>query len=418
MVKPYSKKKHWMEIKHHVKELNHEFYSIINELITDEIIYELSYPYGFKISDYKHFNLPDENGNIEKIDLSKFPYLLCINKKNDLILESDRKLIPDSIYGKCDIFPKTAKSKFLEVKTRPDSPFTVYSGIRDVYISTLNYNIEAYSRYNHKHNFNLNIHTETHSDHYKVIKSVSENTGYKWESKFYMFDENIIKKIWNDKRWIDLRIYFYQQDSILSKRISNSMFLDYALSEICLNHSLIMKPYTIEIIKKIFNIALKIVPAYSVSLGNDGLPLEGFIDDYLENYKVNYIPIIYENSYLNNNTVYLSISSVNQPLVDKKSFKSIIYLSEVKKYIYFILDKISEHPLTKETSYAKLRDIIELGFYSAQGSKKENLSSIHEMYEVNKEFEYYKKKAKAHGVISFNTRSYFNQSIISLKFKN
>jgi hypothetical protein len=233
-----------------------------------------------------------------------------------------------------------------------------------------------------------------------------------------MFDENIIKKIWNDKRWVDLRIYFYQQDSMLSKRISNSMFLDYALSEICLNNSLVMKPYTIEIIKQIFNIALKIVPAYSISLNNDGLPLDGFIDDYLENYKVNYIPIIYENSYLKNNTVYLSISSVNQPLVDKKSFKSIIYLSEVKKYIYFILDKISEHPLTRETSYANLRNIMELGFYSAQGSKKESLCSIHEMYEVNTEFDYYKKKSEAHGITNFNTRSYFNQAIISLKLKH
>lgn len=406
----------WSEIKNEVKKLNPTVFEIIDELNPKLPINKLSYPYGFTITDDQNFYMPNNKGGYETLSTDDLPLFLSLDKKIEVFLESDNRLIPDTIYGKGSFFPVITSVGDSEVITRPKSPYTWTAGLRNIIINHAIVVSKNYNRYREERNLDLNLDVENPESHFHLVKNYSNNYEKKWTANFFAFGQDWINKINNDKKWRDFKIFLIDRERNVDSYRANIMFLEYAMNEIILNNKINIMPHTFELMKQIATIALGFMPSYRPALDDSGAPADEFLKDYSEIFHSITIPFIYEPAYIgeSNNHLYLSVSAANYFINERKNIRISYYLDELKKYFDFILEGLSKHKLTKGSAYGDLYKKLELKYYTAQGSKGKVLGSSH-LYINDKRFSELHNRYATKFADNFVQRTIFNQAVISIK---
>ncbi|WP_203249785.1 hypothetical protein [Cysteiniphilum marinum] len=415
--KSFSVSRKWSDIRLHIKEINEEIFNLIDGKDYKPPIYEVFYKYGDIISDAENFYLPDENGYVKTLDALEIPFFLSIDKNLEIFLESSDRFIPDTIYYKGDFFPKIAGFSKEHLRTIPKSPYTWVAGLRNIIINPISQITRHYSNYVTTHNLGTQIDPDNPSEHFEILKSVTNNINTKWFYRAYIFPNEWREIIENDSRWTDFRIYLLQRENEVDRFRANTIFLDYALNEIILNQKITIKPYTLELIKQIISISLGFSPSLKPCLDDSGMPSYEFIKDYKNHYSSKSFSFIFEPSYLKtkDDILYFSISAANSFLVKKKTtIKPIIYLEEIDKSIDIILDGLSKHVLTKDSEYGMLKKHLKLGFYSSQGGKN-RIQKVEIMYKKDHSFEKIRNVYHFDKDIPFNQRSIATQAIITIQ---
>lgn len=372
-----SRKKQWIDVKHLIKKLNPEVFEILEAIgIDDEPIYEASYEYGFTISDENYFYFIDESGCIKKYTFDNYPYMFLLEKNLELVLESEARRIPNHVYHPGDFMPMTLDLEYNTFKSKPASPFRLIAGSESVTFMPMIKHGHSFSRLQNAYGIE-NIDIENTTNHFKVIYKIAQQPECKWRAKLLVFSSDIKSKILSYPSWVKLKLFLYEQTIRLSSFQQNTLYLDYALTEIIARRKLNLRPFTIELIKQIILISIGCSVGFKPLTDESDFPTKFIGNAILPFYNINtpvFIGPTY--GYRKGEKSYLPISYFQHSLNDPKRFRPSYYLNEIVKNIDTILEDLSHHKLLNECIYQDLHKKLKLLFYSSRTEENSDIRSI------------------------------------------
>lgn len=411
-------KKTWRDIKGEVKKLNPVLVDIFEQIgLDDEVVYEVNYPYGATIADENFLYMPDENGKVKKISTKSYPYMILMDKSLELYLETGTRTAPNLIYRPGDFMPMTIELSPNGLASKPNSPFRLVSGARSVSLMPLTTNNHAFYTLKGKHGF---VADDEISNQFEIFKTISNNLNSKWRSKLYIFDTLLCKKVRTEPKFRPLLMMLYEQSIRLNSFNRNSIYLDYAITEILTSRNINIRPFSTEIIKQIILIALGAGIGFGPLDSEQKCPLKELTEEMLSVYTPTTTPIFIgpvSNFSLNDKCYYLPIPYFQHSINDPKKFRPVFYLHEVIRYIPTILEDFKRHKLTEDCIYADLIDILDLKYYTERGNDEMQILPVKDLVNDDSRFQSIEQQHIEPCRFGICSKAPFSKALIGIQLK-
>lgn len=411
-------KRKWLDIKHNIKALNPEIFEIFEKVGCDDIdVSEATYPYGFLIGDEKYLYLPDENGEIQEIDSENYPYMILAEKTLELYLETEARTVPNYLYSPGDFMPMTIGLTQNDMILKPSVPFKLISGARSISMMSLNKNSKTFYSMQRQYGFD-NADAESPDSHFDVFKGISDSISPNWQSKLYIFPSDFSKKLKTDPKWQPLMVYLLRKSIRVESFNTNSIYLDYAITEILTAKKISMRPFSVELVKQILLIALGARIGFKPIVDSTCMPVDELTSAFVRSFKPTTSPIFIGPTCNNNLTeeiTYLPIPYFQYSLNDPKKFRPVFYLREVFEYMLVILNELSNHKLTKECVYGRMKDDLELSFYTERAGEGSGILAIKEITLQDKRFAELAKQHNKGNRFGLCSLAPFSKALVGIK---
>ena len=343
------KKKIWNDVKESIKEINLEFFNIVEDINPDEDcpLYVINFPYGRLIGDHKSQFLPLENGEYLRLNDPKIPNNLLrdlgygknnspigllVNKKIELYIDLPEKkmILPFMVLSPGDFF---SYNHILDIgqsiNYAPNAILYGMSGGRSCFLlpsincqnkfSRLCRALEIKAKrpmsfYEHNHLF-------------KQLLSKAQNNN-PWASTLIYFSEAWVKNIKTNPKWYTLKQYFHRLYARRALFPMNVTHYNTSYSLLLEKKNFKPNPYIFDTFKHIVQIMCGHSPGLSPLIDEDLLPLKELQNIFSEHYGLNEVhpTIIGPNHFdpfaTNPDPIYYSLQIPTTSTFSPKSKKS------------------------------------------------------------------------------------------------
>lgn len=296
----------WYNIRSHVKDLNPELASLIDELSPDkkhELI-EITYPYGSEILKSGHFQLPDEKGLLsrlmgptsEYISLQKKlgynagsnPVGLILNNTAELFIELPDRIIPYSIFEPGYIFGFWKVLDSAISHCPPVFNWGLTAGARSLFmlpgISDTIANKRLYEHFGvSPKSYQLKDLREHWSLFSRIIKQ--SDISPRWETRILFFSGTWFEQL-EDPLWKNFYNYLLKKAWKSSEFWRNQYIWNLTFTRIQKNRQLKINGYLFDLLKQLFMIAVTAVPGFGPATDNRLAPIDFIQAVYDEIYQL------------------------------------------------------------------------------------------------------------------------------------
>ncbi len=366
----------WNEIKATVQQLNPEFYEAIEEVRPDPRLklYILEYEYGQKITDVHNFYFPDGTA-ISKSTKFGIPQMFLLEGMIELFIETNTSRVPWELFNPGKVFPmvmytdESMKSKF----SSNNSALT--AGIRSSYMLQLHAFNEYYANLKKYYQIPNEYKPTNPLDHHKIFHEIAKKEHSPWRVKVLMFEKKWLEHIWENPQWLPLRSFFYKHAFKMASPWYWSLMFNQAIRDITRTYEFKLKDYSEDIIKQIIFSAAGVLPAFIPAYDERALPLHTIAKSFNEFYNTHNLPVIMHawRSDDAGETRYLPIAQNTVTTYDVKTYRPLIYLTEIKQYLPEYLKALGTHPLTCDVIYKQMQEHLKTNYYSEKGVEAEGI---------------------------------------------
>lgn len=389
----------WAEIKNEIKQANHEFYSLVEEINPGEEypLYLLQFPYGDLIGDNISQFIPLKNGDYIRLndpnlpseilkDLgygkSNSPMGIILDKHFELFvdLKSKNTILPFRVQKPGDFLNYTRILNIShDFNYAPNGVLSMTSGTRSSFVlPSIGCSIK-FSKMCRSLKLQLPK-PDSIYNHHALFKSLlnSPTIMNNWCSSLIYFSEIWINNIKNHADWHKIQKYFFKLFSQKSQYPNNLIHYNTAYSLLLEKNNLKPNPYLFDTFKHLINIMLGEVPGFSPAVTENDLPLGILQQIFVSSYGfVNTIPTImtpstFEIRQKNSEPIYYSLQIPTTSSFSPKSKNSsvMVDLRELQ-YLYTKL----KHELIKDNDFCS-NTIIQYAFQNLELSFYHNYKDI------------------------------------------
>lgn len=416
---PTSQRVTWKDVRTRVQQLNPTLFNIIDEINPSSHLplYILKYPYGYTVSDDKYFYFPRENGEIEYRPAKDFPYTLVMDKCIEILWEFSNRVIPFRLYESGTLFPY---QWVMDLPAKlPSTPLSIYTGTagkRSVSIMQIFQQTAAYHELLKKLQLPLQLRPDIPSNHFEIVKNIAEREEKNWHLEILIFDHPWREKIFYDKKFTELKTHLLQEAVYKYSYFKNIHFLDVALTDILENNKISIKQTSIDILRKVFLIALGDMVGYHPCNDEAGLPRNTIINTLRDLFQLDYDPILIEphSQYpkAGASPIYFSFC-LHQPLLAESKSRPLSYLYELIENYDVISHGIENHIMTSTSAFGRIQKGLDLQFYTERGDGSGIIQDASGLIPNDDAFN---RLLTANGE-NFQKRSLFTKALISIAFK-
>jgi hypothetical protein len=358
----------WSEIHDEVSKLCPEIASIVKNIGCDDILYEVSYPYGELIVDKGVFQIPNEEGLVVPITHASIPSkiksalgycgtiplgLVLENSIESYLLAKDR-IIPSSIlhHGQFISLWRVLEEN---VSYHTGSFWNISSGARSICMIPHITDQIGYKGIKAKFNLKLNI-PETLFDHWAIFSKITKNTQFyqPWQSRILFFPEQWLARK-KDKKWQNFFLYLHRIAWEKSSFRRNQFIFDFAFSCMQENRNLRPNPYLADTVRHLIAVGSGAIPGFKVATNDIAAPITGLQKVFLEDYGLKkYAPTIVHSAHFElKHPVYYSFQIPTTIVFSPKSRKknsAMESLEEVKHIMETLLTEVLRGKLEVENT--------------------------------------------------------------------
>jgi len=356
-------KTYWLNIRDRVLAVEPEFARLVDELDLDKSypFYLVYFPYGHLKGDTESSFIPRSDGSYYRLNdpqapsdivknlgygMNHAPLGMVLEKCFEFFIDmEDQKItLPDKIYrpGSFSSFTRNLKNSLLPFSFTSNKIHSTASGVRSTFILP---NVGCFT--NHKNlKRDLNINSPTPKflyEHWKIFGEIanSQIVNSDWRACMVYFSKKFVDRLNDDESWMKLNNYLTLTclRSLNYDLVKN--YHEFIYSVIQRKKNLKPNPYLMDTVEHLFAITFGVIPAYSIALNNEYLPLNIIQKAYIEGYGLkNYIPTVMQPAYFdieeNNYPVYYSLQYPSTISFSPKSRKISSKLYEMREIEHIV----------------------------------------------------------------------------------
>lgn len=322
----------WLDFRDEIKKVDQELFNII-EKISPSKKYQLfkgEYLYGEKITDLGTICLPNEKGQLRRLDDGEIssrlkdqfnycatPLIIQVGNGAEVFIEAFDRIIPLNVFHPGDLY-----GLFEAVTPLTDCPirpcWSVTAGARSVFFSAKISDAIGHKRLRTVYNA-PEIPPKRLVDQWDTFRAINKNFSSKklWRSSIIIFGKDWFDKNKNDISWLRFHKYllvraWQQAEGIRSRLVYDSLLWEH-FSKIVCKKNLKPNPYLIDTIKHILKIANGSYVGFKPINDNEKIFPSKIIEKaYLNTYGLKYFPLIIgpavQNTKSKNTPIYYSLS--------------------------------------------------------------------------------------------------------------
>lgn len=324
----------WLDYREEIKKVSPILFKLIESIDPGKKhrLIKAKYPYGEKITDLGTIRVPNQFGQLVRLDDSSVspimykqlsycptPLMLQLTNANEVFVELDERIIPINIFNPGDLYG------LYEVLT----PFTgcpvipcwsITSGGRSVFLASKVSDAIGHNNLRKEFKNIPNQIPKRIIDQWQTIKAIANNDNGPdfWKSEALIFTSDWFKEKKNDINWLNLYLYLHKEAWIQSRgnraQVEYSIIWESFAKAICKRN---LKPnsYIADTIKHLLLLAAGIAPGFSAADSNFEklLPVKKIENAYTDVYGLGQLaPIIMQPQILtaknNNHQIYYSMA--------------------------------------------------------------------------------------------------------------
>jgi hypothetical protein len=420
-------KVYWADIRDRVKKVEPAFAKIVDELNPDSTfpLYLAYYPYGDLIGDTRSLFIPGTWGGYHRLSdptlpkdivkhlgygMDSAPLGMVLEKQLEYFidLKNEGISIPWLVYSAGMFFP------FSSILNKKSSRFypangilTTTSGVRSAFMLP---NIGCATHHsNLQRDFNVQSPPpKSLYEHWHVFKEIVNSglTDCNWNSCIIYFSEKWINKLYSDKAWLTLKIYFYELAWSYAEYKRSYFSHDFAFSMFQKKRNLKPNPYLADTARHLFITALGAAPGYTPTSADEGLPVEALQKAFVQSYGLKtYLPTIMQPTHFNFETdrlpIYYSLQNPSTHVFSPKSRKVSSTLFEMRELEYIMRIYIEElsrkDSICFDTVMSQMAHDVKFHYFHNKSDRHHIVKPSHEIAEADNRFDYDNLKYKASG---------------------
>lgn len=306
----------WEEASSILRPLNAELVDIIDQLSPDNEykLYKAKYHFGSKIIDNGRYQLPLTNGrtvafnssslpkqlynNLSYDFLTQRPFGIVINKKAELYLSLESRIIPHSVFTPGKLFGVSQLLDNINIKfgnryaKQSYLMWEMTAGCRSLLMLP-----KINDKLMHKRlidAYNISKPTPlSYQDHWSIFRDIAIKQRSNWRLEVLFFCNKWLDSI-TDPAWSKLYNYLLNYDRSTNLTLRDDFGWQIMFNDIEIEKNLKFPPYTLYTAKHLFNIASGIFPGFKPATNEAAAPIKLIQDAYINEYKLSYVPIIME----------------------------------------------------------------------------------------------------------------------------
>lgn len=360
-------KKYWHEIKIHVKEINNEFFDVVDkiEAINECPIYLVEFPYGDLIGDHISQFLPLKTGGYIRLNDPKVPdHILqdlgygknnspigmVLNKKIELFIDLPEKkaILPFMLQSPGDFFSYNHILDFGQsINYAPNGLLYAISGGRCCFLLPSINCQNKFARLCRALEIKAKC-PKTFYDHCQLFAKLlkSPRITNNWTATIIYFSENWVKNINSNPKWYEVKQFFHKLYAKRALFPINAPHYNTAYSILLEKKNFKPNPYIFDTFKHIIQIMSGHTPGLAPLINEDLLPLSCLQQIFHEHYGIeNIYPTIIGPNYFqpflkNPEPIYYSLQIPTTSSFSPKSKKTSV-MNELKE-LYDLCETLLE----------------------------------------------------------------------------
>lgn len=438
---------YWKEVRQRVMKVNPEFAKIVDELAPDETfpLFLAYYPYGALKGDTQSTFIPLPNNEFRRLtdpslpkDIIKnlgygkdsSPFGMVLEKQFELHIDftDEKNTIPWMIYTPGSFF---ASARNLSRKSKrvyaPNGVLTKTAGARSTFMLP---NIGCATNHAYlQRGFNIQTPPpKSMYEHWPLFKEII-NSGIiecDWMSCILFFSENWIKAIYNDKAWVNLKLFLHELAWNQFAYDISRIFYDITFSIIQRKRNLKPNPYLVDTARHLLATAAGASPGFAPACNSDAIPLDILQKVFVENYGLKrYLPTIMQPTYFHYESsilpVYYSLQNPSTYMFSPKSRKISSTLFEIRELDHimkiFIAELLKENAMCSDTILGEIAKHVDFKFFHNEFDQHKIIKSSEEIQKFDKRFNASMHEIKAENA-KFASDARFLRGCISISKRN
>lgn len=316
-----TRKVYWWEIRARIKEVNLEFFNLIDRLHPDSDLplYLLTFPYGNLIGNESSQFIPMSDGTLIKLTDSSLPSELIshlgygknnsplgmiLDKQFEWYVDLPNKNItlPTLIQKPGEFF---SYGKLLDINSKfnysPMGVLKAVSGARTIFMIP---SIGCQTKFTKlRRELGIKAKQPNHMyDHFELFKTIlnSDEITPSWSSSIIYFSENWVNNIKNNPEWSDVQKYFYSIFARNAMYLKNLPYYQTAYSLLLETTNQKPNPYLFDTFKHIIDMMTGETPGFAPQITNETLPLDILQKVFIDHYGLkSTVPTIMAPTYFN-----------------------------------------------------------------------------------------------------------------------
>lgn len=369
------------------------------------LFYKVRYPFGAHILKEGRFFLPDETGAMQPLeafpevlqkDLSysypSHPSGVLTNKVFEQFVTLHGRIIPFYL-----ITPGT----FLGVTALLDhitgtqqglytsfSMWELTAGARSTFLLSRIADTQAYRVLQRKYALKARIPNNAY-EQWDIFKELAEKEAQNWKGEVIFFSNEFIKKLRSPK-YAPLLVFMQAENRQVFNFWRNQFSWQVTLSHIERLKHLKYSVHLLDTVKHLLALSLGALPAFKPSSNEDGLPLALLQRIFIEDYKIENLPVMVEHTnFQGTHPVYYSLTYPTSAEYSAKSSTSATNIAELDQ-LQIIMDKFLK-ALSQDLgfSHSLLETVathIRFQFFHSQSDNYHNIASIDELLKFDPRF--------------------------------
>lgn len=316
-----TRKVYWSEIRSHVKEINFDFFNLVDQLNPDANLplYLLTFPYGELIGDESSQFIPMNDRELIRLTDNSLPSELIshlgygkhnsplgmiLDKQFEWYVDLPKKNItlPSLIQKPGDFF---SYGKLLNINSKfnysPMGVLKAISGARTIFMIP---SIGCQTKLTKlRRELGIKAKQPNHMyDHFNLFKAILNSAGvtHSWCSSILYFSEGWVNNIKNNPEWGEVQKYFYSIFARNAMYLKNQPYYQTAYSLLLENTNQKPNPYLFDTFKHIIDMMTGETPGFAPQITNESLPLDVLQRVFIDHYGLrSTVPTIMAPTYFN-----------------------------------------------------------------------------------------------------------------------
>jgi hypothetical protein len=436
----------WADVRDRVAKVEPTFAKIVDELNPDKTfpLYLAYYPYGDLIGDIEspfipmlkrgYYRLSDSSVPSDVVKhlgygMNSAPLGMVLEKELEYFidLKNEDISIPWLVYSSGMFFPfSRVLSKKGDRIYAANGILTTTSGARSAFMLP---NIGCATHHsNLQRDYNVQRPPpKSLYEHWHIFKEITNSglTDCDWRSCVVYFSEKWINKLYSDKAWLNLKMYFYELAWLYTEYRRNYFCYDFAFSMFQKQRNLKPNPYLADTARHLFITALGAAPGYAPAVTDNALPLDILQKVFMESYGLKkYFPTIMQPAHFRFETdklpIYYSLQNPSTHVFSPKSREvssTLFEMRELEHIMRIYIEELSKKEgLCSDTVMGKIAGNVEFSYFHNKTDRHHIVRPSHEMVMFDKRLESINVKNKMDGA-KFASDARFVRGCIAVSTK-
>jgi len=349
------KKVFWEDVRDEVKKVNPEFATAIDAVSPDKNLplYVANYSYGMPYVKDGVFHVPNEQGEVVRIDDSSIasevridlsyainmPLSLLLDKTIEIYMESSQKfgVFKTRLPGR--IFALWALLQPLNTASNSGgSAWQLISGERCLITLPKISQIGGFQRLKKEFNLKLNKPPKNLTEQNELFTALANSAKHTndWYSKILFFTQPWFEKL-QDLSWRSLKYYLLETAWLDTSDLRGANVVNFSFSQALDAKNLKPNPYLCDIVKHLYCIGNGEYPSFRLAVDESAAPIRLFQSMLIDVYGLDYAPIMFHQAHMSSvDNVHSLYYSLEWPCLmtfspkSRKALNKLLDLREIK----------------------------------------------------------------------------------------